>query len=231
MQIAERKLSILDMSPENLLRLNSNARHPMMIYPWINQFIKHLKSYQSNHLNMSKSFAGKVVLISGGSQGIGRATAIKFAKEGASVAFVYLSSEKGAKETLSSIQDQGVKGLAIKADWGKVADIRRAFKGKLHKIILYNWSYTDEVLEVLNAFGHLDIFVNNAAVVSEVAFTQITEEEYDRVLNINTKGAFFSLQEAAKVVPNGGRIISISSAGTKLGIPNGSPYWASKVRN
>jgi 3-oxoacyl-[acyl-carrier protein] reductase len=66
-------------------------------------------------------------------------------------------------------------------------------------------------------------------VASTTLLIDTTEEEFDRVFNVNTKGTFFSLQEAAKVVSNGGRIISISSGGTKIGVPTGSAYWGSKV--
>lgn len=159
---------------------------------------------------MSISLKGKTTLITGSSRGIGRAIAERFAAEGASVVINYTQSEKSANETVKSIIDKGGNAVAIRADLAKIADTRRLF------------------VEAEKALGRLDIVVANAGVFLGKPLIESTEEDYDYVFNINTKGVFFTLQEAARRVRDGGRIIVVSTGGTRMYFANTSLYIGSK---
>jgi 3-oxoacyl-[acyl-carrier protein] reductase len=159
---------------------------------------------------MSISLKGKSALITGSSRGIGRAIAERFAAEGASVVINYTKSEKSAREAVKSIVDKGGQAVALRADLAKTADIRRLFD------------------EAEKALGRLDIVVANAGVFLGKPLIESTEEDYDYVFNINTRGVFFTLQEAARRVRDGGRIIVVSTGGTKMYFANTSLYIGSK---
>lgn len=159
---------------------------------------------------MSLSLVGKAALVTGSSRGIGRAIAERLAAEGAAVVVNYTSQKKAAQELVNSIVDSGGKAVAIQADVSKTAEVRRLFA------------------EAEKAVGRLDIVVANAAVYRSKPLIESTEEDYDYVFNVNAKGAFFTLQEAARRVRDGGRIIVVSSGGTKLFFANASLYVGSK---
>jgi 3-oxoacyl-[acyl-carrier protein] reductase len=159
---------------------------------------------------MSLSLKGKSALVTGGSRGIGRAIAERLAADGASVIINYTSNEKSAHETVKSIVDKGGRAVPIQADVAKTADVKRLFD------------------EAEKAMGRLDIVVANAAVFLGKPLIESTEEDYDYVFNINTRGVFFTLQEAAKRVRDGGRIIVVSTGGTKMYFANTSLYIGSK---
>jgi len=163
--------------------------------------------------NDNKILKGKVALVTGGSQGIGRAVALKLGQLGATVVINYSADAIKAAETSKELAAIGATGYVIKADVGIVSEVRKMFK------------------ELISKFGRLDIYVNNAGVVTMQKFVEVTEENYDRVFAINTKGTFFGLQEAAKVIQEGGRIIVISSAASKTTtpFPNFSVYTATKA--
>jgi len=99
----------------------------------------------------------------------------------------------------------------VQADLGQVADIRRLFQ------------------ETAERFGHLDILVNNAGVAIYKPLAEATESDFDSTFALNTKGTFFAMQEAARRMANGGRIVSISTGGTVGGAPTGSFYTGSKA--
>jgi len=124
----------------------------------------------------------------------------------------YTNSEKVAKELVESIHKNGGKAIAVQADVGKVADIKKLFH------------------ETIKHFGALDILVNNAGIFKGSLIASTTEEDYDQIFDVNTKGTFFSLQEAAKVIRNEGRIINITTALVhSYRIANMSYYTASKA--
>ena len=152
----------------------------------------------------------KSALVTGSSRGIGRAIAERLAADGTAVVINYTRNPKQAEETVGGITARGGTAVAIQADVSKPADIRRLFD------------------EAEKAFGRLDIVVANAGVFLMKPLTESTEEDYDQVFDINTKGAFFTLREAAKRVKDGGRIIAVSSGGTRMQFPNGSLYLGSK---
>lgn len=156
------------------------------------------------------SLSGKVALVTGASRGIGRAIAERLAQDGASVVVNYANSAGEAEKVVTEIEAKGGSALAIQADVRKVSDIRRLFK------------------EAFDRYGRLDIVVANAGIFLERPLAEVTEQEFDEIFNLNAKGAFFTLQEAARRVSDGGRIVAISTGGTRLGFPGAAAYLGSK---
>lgn len=159
---------------------------------------------------MSLALEGKTALVTGSSRGIGRAIAERLAANGAAVVINYTGSRQRAQESVKVVVAKGGKAVAIQADVSKPAEVQRLFN------------------EAEKALGPLDIVVANAGVYLSKPLIESTEDDYDHVFNINTKGVYFTLQEAARRVRNGGRIIVISTGGTKLTFPNNSLYLGSK---
>jgi 3-oxoacyl-[acyl-carrier protein] reductase len=155
---------------------------------------------------------GKVALVTGSARGIGKAIAERFGKLGASVVVNYSSSEERAKETVAAIERLGGTAIAVQADVAKVADIDRLF------------------VTALDRFGRLDIVVANAGV--ELVGQQVvdfSEADFDRLFAINTKGAFFTLQRAARHIADNGRIIYVGSSTTAFASPGHGLYSGSKI--
>lgn len=164
------------------------------------------------------SLTGKVAIVTGSSRGIGRAIAERLGRDGANVVVNYLNNKEKALEIVSKIEtfgsqamsgDKSLRAYAVQGDMSKLADIERLFK------------------EALNHFGRIDIVVNNVGVGIFKPHAEITEEEFDSTFALNTKGAFFILQQAARTIADGGRIVNISVAGTAMpfalaGLNNGS---------
>jgi glucose 1-dehydrogenase len=160
---------------------------------------------------------GKVALVTGSSQGIGQAIAIRLAAEGAKVVINYRSNPDGASETLSKVRSAGgdchMAGYSIKADLGMVGDVRQL------------------IAESINYYGRLDILVNNAGIEKHAPFWEATEADYDAVMDVNLKGVFFATQEMVKhliATQRSGKIINISSVHEELPFPNFTAYCASK---
>lgn len=156
---------------------------------------------------------GKVALVTGSSQGIGQAIAIRLAKAGADIVIDYRSHAEGAEETKAKVEATGRKGLVIKADLGVVSDVRQM------------------VESAVGHFGKLDILVNNAGLEKNADFWEVTEADYDNVLNVNLKGVFFATQaivQHLKATKRPGKIINISSVHEELPFPHFTAYCASK---
>lgn len=156
---------------------------------------------------------GKVALVTGSSQGIGQAIAIRLAEEGANIVIDYRSHAEGAEETKAKVEATGRKGLVVKADLGVVSDIRRM------------------VTEGIQHFGKIDILVNNAGLEKNASFWDVTEQDYDNVLNVNLKGVFFATQAVVqhfRETQRPGKIINISSVHEELPFPHFTSYCASK---
>lgn len=159
-----------------------------------------------------RSLAGKVALITGAGRGLGRGIAIELGKRGASVVVNYNSAETLAQEVVDEIGKAGSRAVSIKADVTKVPEISRLFQ------------------EALEHFGHLDIVVSNSGTEVFKPEDQVTEADYDRVFNLNTRAQFFVAQHAYKHLRNGGRIILTSSVAANMsGIPNHALYAGSKA--
>lgn len=152
----------------------------------------------------------KFAVVTGSSRGIGRAIAERLAADGVEVVINYARNSKQAREVVNGIVDRGGKAVAIQADVSKPAEIRRLF---------------DEA-EKFN--GRPDIVVANAGVFLRKPLADSTEEDYDNVFNTNTKGVFFTLREAARRVSDGGRIVAVSSGGTRMQFADASLYLGSK---
>lgn len=156
---------------------------------------------------------GKVALVTGSSQGIGRGIAERFAREGADVVINYNRTPGGAEEALREVERAGRRGLVVQADISNVADVQRL------------------VTTAIEHFGKLDVLVNNAGVEAHAPFWDVTEAEYDRVMNTNLKGLFFATQAFVRWLrerERRGKIINISSVHEELPFPNFTAYCASK---
>jgi 3-oxoacyl-[acyl-carrier protein] reductase len=156
------------------------------------------------------ALTGKVAIVTGASSGIGRAIAERLAREGAEVVVNYGKSADKAKQVVAGIASKGGKAMAIQADMSKIADVRRL------------------ILDTVTRFGQLDILINNAGMFMFKPLAETTEEEFDRMFALNAKGPYFALQEAAKVIQDGGRIVNISTDGTHLGFAGATAYLGSK---
>ncbi|OWA37232.1 3-ketoacyl-ACP reductase [Saccharibacillus sp. O16] len=163
-----------------------------------------------NPIFHSGAFAGKTVVVTGSSRGIGKKMAQAFAASGANVVVNYSGSQQQAEETVQQIQDQGGQAVAIRADLSSIADIRALF---------------DQTLE---QFGRLDILVNNAGIMNTLPLAQVTEEDFDRHFTLNAKGTFFACQAAVEHLGEGGRIINISTSVIGGMLPGYSVYAGTK---
>ena len=156
----------------------------------------------------------RTALVTGASNGIGKSIALMLAREGIDVAITYFSDEKGAEDTKKKAESFGVKVLVIQADTGKAKDI-------------------DTLLaKTLETFSKIDILVNNAGIFLNGDFFEISEEMFDRTIDVNLKGCFLLMQKAAKhMVQKGihGRIVNISSALAVTGCEFQPHYAASKA--
>jgi glucose 1-dehydrogenase len=162
---------------------------------------------------VSKRLEGKVAAITGGNQGIGLGIAQRFIQEGAAVAICYRADAAGAELVAESLRSVGGKAAAIQADVSKLADGQRF------------------VSETVSQFGGLDILVNNAGVEKRASFWDVTEADYDFVLNVNLKGLFFVTQAMVRYLmqaKRSGKIINLSSVHEELPFPHFSSYCASK---
>ncbi len=161
-------------------------------------------------------FSGRTVIITGGAQGIGRACAERFAREGASVVIADIDDETGEK-TAQEIVEAGGTCVFRECDVTKKLDVRNLVKF------------------AVDEFGHLDFLINNAGIVHGADFLELEEEDFDRVLAVNLKGFFLTGQAAARQmvvqVEAGhppGAIVNMSSVNAVLAIANQVPYSVSK---
>ena len=157
--------------------------------------------------------AGKVALVTGASQGIGRAIAERFAREGADVVVNYRSGPAMAAEVVEFARAAGVRAEAIQADVSSVEAVTRL------------------VDEAVARFGRVDVLVNNSGVETHAPFWEVSENDYDKVLNVNLKGTFFATQAVVRhlrATGRPGRVVNISSVHEELPFPNFAAYCASK---
>lgn len=155
----------------------------------------------------------KIAIVTGGSGGIGHSLCERLAKEGAKVVVNYHSSIDEAQEVKSKIEAQGSEAFLVQADLAKVDEINNLVKS------------------TVDHFGKVDILVNNAGLEKRADFWEVTEKDYDLVLNVNLKAVFFTTQAVVKyfrAANNPGKIINISSVHEELPFPHFTSYCASK---
>jgi len=155
----------------------------------------------------------KVAIVTGGNSGIGKAIVLELARQGANIVVDYISHPEAADEVERQVTLLGDKAVGVEADVSKVADLERL------------------IAAAVKAFGRLDIMVNNAGIETRTSVLETTEEQYEKVLDINLKSAFFGTQIAAKKMikqGGGGRIINITSVHEDWPMPGNTAYCLSK---
>ncbi|MEO6890674.1 MAG: SDR family NAD(P)-dependent oxidoreductase, partial [Ktedonobacteraceae bacterium] len=155
----------------------------------------------------------KVAVVTGSDSGIGRGIALEFARQGATVVINYVHAKDKADEVLQTIQKDNGKAIVIQAD---VSQYQQA-QGLIQQAVEH--------------FNRLDIMVNNAGMEMHSPFVDVTEEQFDRVLGVDLKGAFFCAQAAAREMIKSktpGRIINISSVHEDLPMTQNVPYCCAK---
>ncbi len=156
---------------------------------------------------------GKKALVTGSSRGIGRGIALALAKQGADVAINYRSEKKEAEGVAAQIKKMKRDSFPVQADVSSVDEVIRMFG------------------EVKKKWGKLDILVNNAGIVAYADFESMTEEQWDKIMDVNLKGQFLCSREAIKLMSKGSKIIniaSIASGGVGVGFSRVAHYTASK---
>jgi len=156
---------------------------------------------------------GKIAIVTGGNSGIGKAIVLELARQGANITVDYVSHPDATEELEQQVASLGDRAIGIDADVSKVADLERL------------------IASTVKAFGRLDIMVNNAGVETRTSVLDTTEEQFDKVLAINLKSAFFGTQLAARQMikqGSGGHIINITSVHEDWPMPGNAAYCLSK---
>jgi glucose 1-dehydrogenase len=159
------------------------------------------------------SLHGKVAVVTGGNSGIGKAVVLALAEAGANIVIDFVAHPEATEELEKQVHALGDKAIGVDADVSKVADLEML------------------VARTVEAFGHLDIMVNNAGIETRTSVLDTTEEQYQRVMDINLKSAFFGTQIAAKQMikqGTGGRIINMTSVHEDWPMPGNTAYCLSK---
>ncbi len=170
-----------------------------------------MKAVEERKEVVAKRLAGKVALVTGGARGIGAEIALRLAEEGATVVVTYVKNKEKADEVVSNIVKLGGKGLALRADSSSKVETEIAIE------------------EIAKQLGKLDILINNAGVYENAPLDDIDLDHYDRVFNVNVRGVVATTIAALKHIPDGGRIINISSGAARVSIAGASVYSASKA--
>ena len=159
------------------------------------------------------SLQDRVAIVTGGNSGIGRAIVLELARLGAKVTIDYAVNPQAADDVVQEVAKLGSQAIAVDADVSKLADLQNL------------------VDATVKQFGRLDIMVNNAGVETRSSILDTTEDQYDRVLQVNLKSAFFGTQFAANQMikqGGGGRVINITSIHEDQPMPGNIPYCLSK---
>ena len=156
---------------------------------------------------------GKVALVTGAQQGIGRAIALAYGREGASVVVNYLDNQAAAEHIATQIRECGARAVVIAGNVAQATDVHR-------------------LVEAGEILGGIDILVNNAGIFPRVAFLEMREAQWDEVLNVNLKGTFLCTQAVARQMVargQGGAIINLASGAAFRSSPRGVHYVSSKA--
>jgi 3-oxoacyl-[acyl-carrier protein] reductase len=163
------------------------------------------------------SLQGKIALITGASRGIGRAIAIRLAKDGALVVVNYQKNSDAAAAVVVEIKSAGGDAFAVQGDVGSVSGVHSLFQS------------LDTELTKRQGSNQFDILVNNAGIGREGTVESMSEEAFDEVFSVNVKGPFFVTQQAVSRLRNGGRIINLSSALSRYPYPRMTAYSMGKA--
>ena len=158
----------------------------------------------------------KTAVVTGASRGIGRAIAESLAREGAFVVASYQTKQEAAREVVEGIEERGGRALALQVDVGDTQSINRFF------------SELDEELQRHTSSKSFDILVNNAAYIVPLTIGETSEEVLDNLLRANVRGPFLMIQRSLPRLRSGGRIINLSSAGSRKAYPNYVAYTMTK---
>lgn len=160
----------------------------------------------------SRRFDGRVSVVTGGGQGIGRSVALRLASEGSKVVVADLNLET-AKDVAKAVNGMGAAGMPCKMDVGKVDDIE------------------EMVRSTMKEYGKIDVLVNNAGIIQFKPILEISEKDWDLIMDVNLRGLFFCMQKVAKemIKKKGGAIVNIASVVGKVGSPDFAHYSASKA--
>jgi len=162
---------------------------------------------------MAEELEGKVAIVTGGNTGIGQAVVVALAAKGAKVVIDYVTNEQATEALEQKLAALGETAVGVEADVSKLDDLQRMID------------------TAVSSFGRLDIMVNNAGIETRTSVLETTEDQYDKVLAINLKSAFFGTQLAAKQMiaqGEGGRIINMTSVHEDWPMPGNTPYCLSK---
>jgi NAD(P)-dependent dehydrogenase (short-subunit alcohol dehydrogenase family) len=157
--------------------------------------------------------AGKVALVTGAQQGIGEAIALMFGREGASVVVNYLDNQAAGEAIVTHIREAGGRAVAVAGNVARLGDVRA-------------------MVEAGNTFGGVDVLVNNAGIFPRVDFVQMTEAQWDEVLNVNLKGTFFCTQMVVRQLVERrrpGSVVNLASSAAFRSSPRGVHYVTSKA--
>ena len=158
-----------------------------------------------------KKLQQKVILVTGASRGIGAAVARKLAADGASIIINYAGDKAGAEALVAELQQQGTNAIALQADVSKADEVKKMFD------------------DAITHFGRIDVLVNNAGVMITKLLKDTTDEDFTRQFDVNVKGVFNTLREAATRLADKGSIINFSTSVNRIMLPTYSTYVATKA--
>lgn len=153
----------------------------------------------------------RIAIVTGASRGIGAAIATRLAQDGYAVAVNYANRAADADALVTTLRSTGARAIAIKADVSKAEDVRRMFDA------------------VEKEWGKIDVLINNAGVMQTMPIAETSDEVFDHTFDINTRGTFNTLREAAKRMNDGGRIVNLSTTALALKVPGYAIYTGSKA--
>ena len=160
--------------------------------------------------------AQKIALVTGSSRGLGKNTALTLAQKGVDVIVTYHSSKVEANEVVSEIKAMGRKAVALQLDSSKIQTFDE-FVSQINRVLQDIWQTQQ-----------FNFLINNAGIGINKPFTETTEEDFDRLMNIQLKGVFFLTQKLLPVIKDGGRIVNISTGLARFALPGFSAYGAMK---
>ncbi|KYG64293.1 short-chain dehydrogenase [Bdellovibrio bacteriovorus] len=158
----------------------------------------------------------KIAIITGGSRGLGKNTALKLAQKGNDVILTYHSKKAEADQVVAEIERQGRKAVAMPLDAGAVESFE-AFAVAVRQVLKEKWNRTD-----------FDFLINNAGTALEASIMETTAEDFDKLVNVHLKGPFFLTQKLLPLMKDGGRIVNISSGLARFALPGKAAYASMK---